>query len=105
MADKKDIDTGHIKDTGSVRVSVLFSSTLTEPLNTMQSRRSPLRFILGRFGRFLRSPVVLWFAGVIFVLLAVIMLMILLLNINVTGVDDLLAGIPLNTTGVRDISR
>jgi hypothetical protein len=33
------------------------------------------------------------------------MLMILLLNINVTGVDDLLAGIPLNTTGVRDISR
>lgn len=43
---------------------------------------------------------VLWFAGVVFIVLMVIMLMILLLDIGVLGVDDLLADIPLDTTGL-----
>lgn len=71
----------------------------------MQSRRNILNFIRARFKRFIRNPVVVWFAGVVFAILLVIMLLILLLNIDVTGVDDLLADIPLNVTGVRDVSR
>lgn len=71
----------------------------------MQSRRNILNFIRARFKRFIRNPVVVWFAGVVFAILVVIMLLILLLNIDVTGVDDLLADIPLNVTGVRDVSR
>lgn len=71
----------------------------------MKSRRGALSFVRARFRRFIRNPVVVWFAGIIFAILMVIMLMILLLNIDVSGVDDLLAEIPLNFTGVRDGSR
>ena len=71
----------------------------------MQSRGRVLNFTLGRSKRLIRSPVVLWFSGIIFAILMIIMLMILLLNIDVTGLDDLLADIPLYTTGVRDVSR
>ena len=71
----------------------------------MQSRGRVLNFTLGRFKRLIRSPVALWFSGIIFSILMIIMLMILLLNIDVTGLDDLLADIPLYATGVRDVSR
>ena len=71
----------------------------------MQRRRNMLNLTLGRLRRFVRKPVVLWSAGIVFTLLVIIMLMMLLLNINVRGVDDLFAGIPLNTTGVRDVSQ
>lgn len=68
----------------------------------MYSRRRALAFMRARSRRFIRNPVVAWFAGIIFAILVVIMLMILLLNIDVVGVDDLFAAIPLNTTGVCD---
>lgn len=71
----------------------------------MQRRRNILNPMLGRLRRLTRNPVALWFAGIIFIVLMVIMLMLLLLNVGVLGLDDLLADIPLNTTGVRDISR
>lgn len=75
---------------------------MAEVLNTTQSRRRVIDFIRARFRRFIRNPVVVWFVGIIFAILVVIMLMILLLNIDVTGVDDLLADIPLDVTGVCD---
>jgi len=58
-----------------------------------------------RFRRFIRNPVIVWFAGIIFAVLMVYTLMILLLNIKVTGVDDLFANIPLDVTGVCGSSR
>jgi len=69
-------------------------------LNTMLPRRNILNYLRARFRRFIQNPVVLWFTGTIFVTLVVIMIMILLLNIDVAGVDDLLADIPHNVTGV-----
>ncbi|KAF9645487.1 hypothetical protein BDM02DRAFT_3189684 [Thelephora ganbajun] len=86
MVDKKDIGTGHIRNADSVG-----------------SRRSVLDFVRARFRRFIRNPVVVWFAGIAVTILVVIMLMILLLNIGVVGVDDLLADIPLNVTGIAII--
>lgn len=74
-------------------------------LNTIQPRRRVLAFVRARIRRFLLNPVVVWFAGIIFVTLMAIMIMILLLNIDVAGVDDLLAGIPHDVTGVCDGSR
>jgi len=71
----------------------------------MQSRRSVFDFMRARFRRFVRNPVIVWFAGIIFAVLVTIMLMILLLNINVVAVDDLFAEIPLNVTGVCGSSR
>ena len=72
-------------------------------LNAVQlHRRRTVVFIRARFRRFIRNPVVVWFAGIILAVLIVIMLMILLLNIDVVGVDDLLADIPHDVTGVRD---
>ena len=104
MADKKDVGTEHIRKVMPVEVSPSPPSTLEGTLNIMQRRRNVLNLTLARLRRFIRKPVVLWFAGIVFVLLVIIMLMVLLLNIDVTGVDDLLADIPLNTTGVRDVS-
>lgn len=66
----------------------------------MKSRRDVLDFMRARFRRFIRNPVVVWFAGIFFVILVIIMLMILLLNIDVPSMDDLLSDIPLNVTGV-----
>lgn len=68
-------------------------------------RRSALDFARARFRRFIRNPVVVWFTGIILAVLLAIMLMILLLNIDVVGVDDLFADIPLDVTGVCDGSR
>ena len=76
--------------------------TLVEMLNTMPPRRNVLSFARAHFRRLIRNPVVLWFTGIIFVTLVVIMIMILLLNIDVAGVDDLLADISRNVTGVCD---
>ena len=86
----------------------LFSSppTFAEMLNIMpQRRRRALDFLRARFRRFLLNPVVIWFAGIIFAILMVIMIMLLLLNIDVVGVDDLFADVPLHVTGVCDYSR
>ena len=73
-------------------------------LNTIPPPRNMLDFARARFRRFIRNPVVLWFIGIVFATLVAIM-MILLLNIGVAGVDDLLADIPRNVTGVCDGSR
>ena len=70
----------------------------------MQSRRNVLDFMRARFRRLIRNPVVVWFVGIVFAILVIIML-ILLLNIDVSSVDDLLADIPLDVTGVCDVSR
>jgi hypothetical protein len=73
-------------------------------LNAMRRRPDVLNFTLGRLRRFIRKPVVLWFAEIVFSLLVTMMLMILLLNTDVKAVDDLLADFPLDTTGARNIS-
>ena len=78
---------------------------MVKRLNTMQRRHNVPYFIRGRFRRLTRNPVVLWFAGIIFVTLIIIMLMLLLLNTEVVGVDDLLADIPRGVTGVCGGSR
>lgn len=104
MADEKGVGTGHINNADLVGVVIFPFDPGHERLNTVQSWRSVHGFVRARFRRFIRNPVVVWFAGIIFAILIIIMLMILLLNIDVVGVDDLLADIPLDVTGVCDSS-
>jgi len=80
-------------------------STLVEILNTMRPQPNVLDNMRARFRQIIQNPVVLWFTGIIFVTLVVIMIMILLVNNDVVGVDDLLADIPHDVTGVCDGSR
>jgi hypothetical protein len=74
-------------------------------LNIMRSRRSVLDLTRIRLRRLIRNRVVVWFVAIAFAVLLTIMIMILVLNNDVSGVDDLLAQIPLNVTGVCDIPR
>lgn len=74
-------------------------------LNVMQPLPNVLDFMCARFRRLIRNRVVLWFTGIIFVILVAIMIMILLVNNDVVGVDDLLADIPHDVTGVCDSFR
>ena len=87
---------------------VLFSSpsTLAEMLDIRpQRRRRAPDFLRARLRRFLLNPVVIWFVGILFAILMVITVMLLLLNIDVVSLDDLLADVPLNVTGVCDCPR
>ena len=75
-------------------------------LHTMRLRRHVSKFMRARFRRFLRGPVAAGLVGAAFAILVTITLMILLLNVDVTGaVDGLLADTPLSVTDVRDVYR
>ena len=80
-------------------------SSLGNMLHTMRLRCRVFKFMCARFRRFLRGPVAAGFVGVAFAILVTITLMILLLNVDVTGVDGLLADTPLSVAGVRDVYR
>jgi hypothetical protein len=100
----EDVSARHIKN-AKLFWAISSPSTSVKMLNTVRSRRSALDWVRTRLRRLIRNRVVVWFACIVFAVLLIIMIMILLLNTDVSGVDDLLADIPLDVTGVRDILR